>query len=170
MGIAHGTTTQYRYGCRCEECKAAQAVYLKKWRQKNAEHKKEYAKKDWQKNKKRYQQQQKLWRMANQDYGQKYYRIRANQYPQFWLAYTRANELRRNAPLDDTAFEWAKIIKQDPCSYCGKRSNSIDHIDPIILGGKSNWDNLTPACRSCNSSKNSKRLFLFLSTKMLNNG
>lgn len=58
--------------------------------------------------------------------------------------------------------EYADIIVLDPCSYCGSRVVTIDHIDPVSLGGKNSWDNFTPACRSCNSSKNSTPLLFAL--------
>jgi len=46
------------------------------------------------------------------------------------------------------------------CQYCSEIVNektaSIDHVLPISKGGKNRWDNLTTACRTCNSNKSSK--------------
>ena len=44
------------------------------------------------------------------------------------------------------------------CTYCGGQAQTLDHIEPRCLGGADETMNLTPACRSCNSSKGSKRL------------
>ena len=40
-----------------------------------------------------------------------------------------------------------------PCHYCGKPSNTIEHLKPIALGGTSTPDNLVAACSSCNYSR-----------------
>lgn len=42
------------------------------------------------------------------------------------------------------------------CSYCGRPARTVDHIIPRIRGGEDIESNLVAACRSCNSSKNSK--------------
>jgi 5-methylcytosine-specific restriction endonuclease McrA len=43
------------------------------------------------------------------------------------------------------------------CSYCGRRPPEvelvIDHVDPVVLGGSSDEENLTAACRDCNAGK-----------------
>jgi 5-methylcytosine-specific restriction endonuclease McrA len=40
------------------------------------------------------------------------------------------------------------------CTYCGSdRDLSCDHVVPLIQGGKSTLDNLTTACKPCNSGK-----------------
>ena len=45
------------------------------------------------------------------------------------------------------------------CTYCGaKEYLTIDHILPLSRGGSSNKDNLTTACRSCNSRKHNKTI------------
>jgi len=46
------------------------------------------------------------------------------------------------------------------CQYCGKRSltgMTIDHIIPRSLGGKTAWDNVVCACKSCNEKKGDLR-------------
>jgi 5-methylcytosine-specific restriction endonuclease McrA len=49
------------------------------------------------------------------------------------------------------------------CQYCGdsieKRDATVDHVLPISHGGKTNWENCTTACSTCNSLKgNNKRI------------
>lgn len=46
------------------------------------------------------------------------------------------------------------------CQYCGTTVNeknaTLDHVIPVSKGGKSNWTNLTTACKPCNYSKSNK--------------
>jgi 5-methylcytosine-specific restriction endonuclease McrA len=46
---------------------------------------------------------------------------------------------------------------QHICQYCGthvvESEATMDHVHPISLGGKSNWLNLTTACKPCNYTK-----------------
>ncbi len=39
------------------------------------------------------------------------------------------------------------------CIYCGKASESLDHLHPMSKGGKSITSNCVPCCLSCNGSK-----------------
>lgn len=43
------------------------------------------------------------------------------------------------------------------CQYCGDlfhaRDLTLDHVLPRSHGGKTNWENITTACKSCNHSK-----------------
>ena len=45
------------------------------------------------------------------------------------------------------------------CIYCGKPSESIDHVLPRSLGGLSTTENCVPACLSCNGEKSDKEAF-----------
>jgi len=48
------------------------------------------------------------------------------------------------------------IFKRDGghCQYCGSsRDLTLDHVHPRSRGGKTSWDNLVTACKSCNSRK-----------------
>ena len=45
------------------------------------------------------------------------------------------------------------------CIYCGKGSESIDHIEPLSKGGLSITNNCVPACLSCNGSKSDTEAF-----------
>jgi len=46
------------------------------------------------------------------------------------------------------------------CQYCGnvfpKNMLTLDHVIPVSLGGKKNWENIVTACHSCNNKKGSR--------------
>lgn len=62
----------------------------------------------------------------------------------------KARELRKSQ-------WWKNRIAKGDCYYCGGRFHadelSMDHIVPIIRGGKSTRGNVVPACKECNSQK-----------------
>ena len=45
------------------------------------------------------------------------------------------------------------------CIYCGKPSESIDHVFPLSRGGMSVTANCVPACLSCNGHKSDADVF-----------
>ena len=60
---------------------------------------------------------------------------------------------------DPTTLEWVRVLRGDPCAYCGGEADSIDHIDP---NGPDDWTNMVAACRGCNGRKYRKDLLIFL--------
>ena len=52
---------------------------------------------------------------------------------------------------------WKRRRSAGTCHYCGKkvppRLLTMDHIVPIIRGGKSTKGNVVPACKECNTKK-----------------
>ena len=52
---------------------------------------------------------------------------------------------------------WNRKCAEGKCYYCGRDippgELTMDHIVPIIRGGKSAKNNLVPACKDCNSKK-----------------
>jgi 5-methylcytosine-specific restriction endonuclease McrA len=46
---------------------------------------------------------------------------------------------------------------QTSCQYCGKTFNkshlTLDHVIPIVQGGKKCWENIVTACKPCNQRK-----------------
>ena len=52
--------------------------------------------------------------------------------------------------------QWRKSIHRftgKSCIYCGRPSESIDHVIPRSQGGLSTTENCVPACLSCNGDK-----------------
>lgn len=43
------------------------------------------------------------------------------------------------------------------CQYCGQKFNkthlTLDHVIPIVQGGKKSWENIVTACKPCNQRK-----------------
>ena len=65
----------------------------------------------------------------------------------------------RMRPLHDD--EKTKIAHATTCCYCGREAKlSLDHLMPQLKGGPDAADNITYACRSCNSSKGPKDMVL----------
>lgn len=61
------------------------------------------------------------------------------------------------------SFNKKNIFKRDgyTCQYCGRNGGermTIDHIIPKSLGGRTVWDNVVSACRTCNLKKGNKML------------
>lgn len=64
----------------------------------------------------------------------------------------RARELRQSA-------WWKRRIAPGVCHYCrrvvGARALTLDHVVPLIRGGRSVRANMVPSCKDCNSKKQS---------------
>ena len=56
------------------------------------------------------------------------------------------------------------VLRRDSyiCAYCGEPANEVDHIQPRVLGGTDDLDNLVAACRRCNAMKGKRSEALFL--------
>ena len=44
-------------------------------------------------------------------------------------------------------------LTKHKCIYCGKPSESLDHLHPMSKGGISSTSNCVPCCLSCNGKK-----------------
>ncbi len=64
----------------------------------------------------------------------------------------KARELRKSQ-------WWKNRIAAGHCHYCGARvpakELTLDHIVPLVRGGHSTRGNCVPACKECNSKKQS---------------
>lgn len=64
----------------------------------------------------------------------------------------RAREWRRSA-------WWKRRIAVGVCHYCrrhvGAKALTMDHVVPLIRGGRSLRANIVPSCKDCNTKKQS---------------
>ncbi|MEW6676194.1 MAG: HNH endonuclease [Nitrospirota bacterium] len=62
----------------------------------------------------------------------------------------RARELRKSQ-------WWKRKCAEGTCYFCKKKTNpkelTMDHIVPLIRGGKSTKGNVVPVCKECNNRK-----------------
>ena len=68
-----------------------------------------------------------------------------------------ARRERRKARELRSSQWWKRRCSRGICHYCGKRVSAraltMDHIVPIVRGGKSTKGNVAPACKECNIKK-----------------
>ena len=67
-------------------------------------------------------------------------------------------------PTHGADWHYVRDHWQDKCAYCGhkcvgKGALHFDHIVPVVSGGTNSLNNLTIACKHCNSSKSDKEVF-----------
>lgn len=58
--------------------------------------------------------------------------------------------------------EMKSVLRRDPCSYCGRPCENLDHIVPRSADGDNSTANLTASCRKCNQRKRRKPLLVFM--------
>lgn len=119
-------------------------------------------------------EQHRQWRAANPDYWrQPHIRERNRQWlrdhPEAAKKHLRATIRRRRARAAGRSVEqvrdteaYIEFLGADVCAYCGGPADTIDHIDALTSGGDHIWENMTAACRSCNSRKHKASLLTFL--------
>jgi 5-methylcytosine-specific restriction endonuclease McrA len=58
---------------------------------------------------------------------------------------------------------WKRRCATGACHYCGRqvgaKALTMDHLVPLVRGGRSNKGNLVPACKECNNRKKHKLAF-----------
>ena len=77
-----------------------------------------------------------------------------------FISYVTEEEIRRERAkareLRKTQW-WKRKCAAGICHYCKKKANprdlTMDHIVPVIRGGKSTKGNLVPVCKECNDKK-----------------
>ena len=78
----------------------------------------------------------------------------------FFISYVTEEELKRERSRAREIRKsqwWKRRLSEGRCYYCGKEFSpkelSMDHIVPLIRGGKSTKGNMVPACKACNNQK-----------------
>jgi len=66
-------------------------------------------------------------------------------------------------PYRVVRFSRKNVLLRDryKCQYCGKEfvpaHLTLDHVIPVSRGGKTQWDNIVTACKSCNAKKGGRK-------------
>ena len=67
-----------------------------------------------------------------------------------------AKERRKARELRKSQW-WQRKVARGECYYCGRATPpgelTMDHLVPLIRGGRSSRNNLVPACKDCNDKK-----------------
>lgn len=137
--------------------------YYKKYSEEHKEERREYSRNHYQENK-----EEKL------EYSRIHYQENKEHYREYFVTYRLENpeakrliEQRRRArkaqlPHDLVEEEWYEILEyfNNECAYCGDSESGLEqeHVIPVSKGGGYTADNIIPACKSCNSSKNARDL------------
>lgn len=92
-------------------------------------------------------------------------RLRQKKYTQLHPEKTRFRAKNRKARIKGangkiTYDEWKTVLeKYKYTCLCCKRNDvvlTMDHVVPLVFGGRNTIDNIQPLCKSCNSRKNTK--------------
>jgi len=133
------------------------------------------------------------WRAANRDRHRAYSREWARKHPsairvrlQAWYKSNphrvRALRLVRRGALHRAGRpqrDHLALLETHPeCVYCearfdpasSTRCRTIDHVLPLVRGGTNASDNLVPACKTCNSSKNKRTVEEWLAAGLAPDG
>ena len=135
----------------CKKCKSSNDSARKRKQYTNdtalRQRKKEYDKAYVQNNREKYNAYQTAYYM-NKYYTNEDFRV---------TMLLRAYKRRTLGTL--TVQQWHDICElfDNSCAYCGSKHNlTMDHVVPVARGGLTEYYNIVPACKSCNSSKNVK--------------
>lgn len=79
----------------------------------------------------------------------------------------RAKRLGLQADLTQRQWDSLLFHFKSACAYCGAGGDLVlEHMIPISIGGGTTWDNCVPACGTCNSSKSSRDVLVWLAAYM----
>lgn len=115
--------------------------------EKNKDNYKRYMKIYYQENKRRIGKQKRLYEREN--------RKKSNSYKLNYI------HKKRSLISNFTTDQWQQCLTHfnHQCAYCDCTEKlEQEHVIPVSKGGHYTADNIIPACRSCNASKNNKSL------------
>ena len=80
--------------------------------------------------------------------------------PEAFIGQTTEAEIKREkekARVLRKSRWWQQKIARGECNYCGRRfpagELTMDHVVPLIRGGKTTKGNVAPVCKECNTKK-----------------
>jgi 5-methylcytosine-specific restriction endonuclease McrA len=163
-----------------EKCRAYHAAYQREHAEEHAVHQRAYVQRNpptpedsekrrawvrawWAEHAEEISERRRDFREGNKEYAAKHaarQRRYKESHPEVSSAYKARRRTRAAVGMSaqDRAesVEWRKLIKNDPCFYCGSaETHHVDHYVSLGNGGTDHWWNLVRACAPCNQRKNS---------------
>lgn len=120
----------------------------KKYTEKHSEKINEYGRKYYNENKEKRIELGRLYRQKNPGKNTEYSRNR------------RARKEGNGGSITEKEWEDLKNKYDNKCLCCGRSDLklTLDHVVPLVLGGKHSIENAQPLCVSCNSRKNARHI------------
>jgi 5-methylcytosine-specific restriction endonuclease McrA len=120
----------------------------KKYKQKNIERLRAYGRKWMRENVEKARVATKKWISGNPEKISEYRQSR------------RARKKKAGGTITAAEIRWLREFYNYTCLRCGRREPEVkltlDHVIPLVVGGKNTIDNAQLLCKSCNSSKGTK--------------
>lgn len=145
---------------------------MRKWREENPEHNREYYRRWLQNNRTLKRRLDREWYEANKDHVRAYNRTpERREAHRLNARYQKAKrKAAKEATVDPiTREEWREIKASylGLCVYCHKslQRATMDHVVPLNRGGDHSGSNVVPSCRRCNRAKSDKPLVVFLAER-----
>jgi len=136
------------------------------WREANAERKAAYAKAWVAANREQYMARKAAWRKANREHERAYTRAWMNAHPEQVRVSVARRRARKYTDADLTAEQWLAILAEfdNRCAYCSAAGVplQLEHMTPLVRGGRHTASNVVPACGPCNRAKHTQTAEEFL--------
>ncbi len=148
----------------CKVCtRECTGEYRKNNKDKIKEYYKKYNKEYYENNKERFKERFKEYYENNKDEIKEYWKDWAkNNRDKENERIKRRREMIKSLPNTLTKEQWKEKLEifNHSCAYCGKvKKLCEEHFISVFNQGGRTYDNIIPACRSCNSSKYEKDFF-----------
>lgn len=155
-----------RYQHHHKEEREKQSIY----REAHKEEQQKYMKKYYRDNIERIKRKNKEYDVNNRDKKKEFKRLQdwvvkqpIEKMRELWKTQSQRRAARKKGlPSTLTHKQWENIknIYSHCCAYCEKEKPlSQDHIIPILKGGGHIYENIVPACKSCNSKKGARDVY-----------
>lgn len=134
--------------------------YDEEYRRNNKEHYRDYNYSYYRKNKEKINKRYAEYYQENKEIYKKNQAAYAKEKPEIFRRYRQERKHRLEMLMYDfTPEQWQHCLMHfnHSCAYCGHTDAlEQEHVIPVSKGGHYTADNIIPACRSCNASKNNK--------------
>jgi len=135
-------------------CKPCHVESVQEWREKNRERRKAADRSRYAANRDRIRAYMRDWDRSNRD-AAKAHNFNRNHRRRSLIASVTGSSTKQERDVLRASYLGI-------CAYCSSPATTFDHVVSLSRGGSNGIENLTPACRPCNSAKRERSLLQFL--------